>query len=226
MNWIVIILGIIIVVLVYILYYYFTSTSSNLTSTANLNNSQPSITSIASPTNPSYGYSICIYVNSWSTSTPKTIFSRANNLTLYLDQTSPTLKLDATMSDSSKQTTVITTNFPIQRWVFLAVSVDGQYFDIYMDGKLLTSQRMYTGKVGPAIPGDTTVPIYLGNSPAAGWDAVVASFKRYVSPIDPQTAWSTYMSGNGTSSLNPFSSYNINLNVLQNGVQSSQISIW
>uniref|UniRef100_A0A6C0D3G3 Lectin/glucanase superfamily protein n=1 Tax=viral metagenome TaxID=1070528 RepID=A0A6C0D3G3_9ZZZZ len=230
MNLVLIILGIIIVFLVYILYQYFYASSSSLSSTANLNGAQAAITSLASPANTSYGYSIWIYVNNWDSSTIKTIFNRAKNLKLYLDQTAPTLKLDVTMSDGTTQTAVVTTNFPIQRWVFLAVSADGQYFDVYMDGKLVKSQRMYTGGatsgVGPAVPGDATVPMYLGNSPASGMDAVVASFQRYTNPIDPQTAWSTYMAGNGSSSWNPFSGINVNLDILKNASTYSTITLW
>jgi hypothetical protein len=226
MNWTLIILGIVIIILIYILYQYFTS-SSKLISTSDLNSSTPAITSIASPSSPSYGYSLWIYVNTWATSTPKTIFARDKNLKLYLDPTSPTLYLDVSMTDRSTKTTVITTNFPIQRWVFLSVSADNQYFDIYMDGKLVVSQRMYNGSSGPAIPGDASVPIYLGNAPAGtGWDATATNFIRSTSSLDPQTVWTTYIAGNGSTSWNPLAGYNVNLNVLQNGVQSSQISVW
>lgn len=230
MSWTIIILGIVIIFLIYILYQYISNTASKLVSTANLNGAQSAITSLSNPTNTSYGYSIWIYVNSWNTSAVKTIFRRDKNLKLYLDQTSPTLKLDVAMSDGTTQTAVITTNFPIQRWVFLAVSADGQYFDIYMDGKLVTSQRMYTGGatngVGPSVPGDSTVPMYLGNSPASGMDAMISLFQRYASPIDPQTAWSTYMAGNGNSSWNPFSGYNVNLDILKNASAYSTITLW
>jgi len=221
MNWVVIILGIVIVLLVFLLYRYLTNTSSQLAYTVSLKTAQPAITSIADPTTPSYAYSIWVYVNTWASSRRKLIFGRDNNLALYLDPNSPTLKLGVKMSDGNIQEMVITNNFPIQRWVFIAVSADGQYFDVYMDGKLVKSQRMFNNSVGPAMPPDSTVPVNLGN----GWDATVSSFQRYTRPMDPQTAWTKYMAGNGTS-MNPFSAYNVNLNVLQNGVQSSQISIW
>jgi hypothetical protein len=230
MNLVLIILGIIIVLLIYILYKYVSSSSTKIVSTANLKGAQPAITTLSNPANPSYGYSIWIYVNNWDTTTVKTIFKRDNNLKLYLDQTTPTLKLDVTMSDGTTQTAIATTNFPMQRWVFLAVSADGQYFDIYMDGKLVKSQRMYTGGatsgVGPKVPGDATIPMYLGNSPGMGMDAVITSFTRYTTPIDPQTAWTTYMAGNGTSSWNPFGNYNVNIDILKNASTQSTITLW
>ena len=230
MNLVVIILGIIIVVLIYILYQYFTA-SSKLVSTADLNSSAGPITNIASPANVAYGYSVWIYVNSWTPGANKTIFSRQGNLKLYLDKNSPTLYLDVAMNDGSNITTTITTNFPIQRWVFLSVSADNQYFDIYMDGKLVVSNRMYKGGSSSSVntPSDdaTKIPVYLGNAPSGtGWDAVVAGFNRTTTALDPQTVWTTYMAGNGSSSWNPLSGYNMNLTILQNGKQSSQVKVW
>jgi Concanavalin A-like lectin/glucanases superfamily len=230
MNLTVIILGTIIVVLIYILYQYFTTTSK-LVSTADLNSSASPITKIASPGNVTYGYSVWIYVNSWEPGSQKTIFSREGNLKLYLDTNSPTLYLDVTMNDGTKKTTTITTNFPIQRWVFIAVSADNQYFDTYIDGKLVISNRIYNGGSNstPNTPeaDATKKPVYLGNAPSGtGWDATAASFNRITTAFDPQTVWSAYMAGNGTTSWNPLSGYNMNLTILQNGLQSSQIKLW
>jgi hypothetical protein len=151
---------------------------------------------------------------------------------------SPTLNLDVMMNDNSKQTMMITNNFPLQRWVFICISADNQYFDCYLDGKLVKSQRMYVQSPGsatgimPASPPDSSTPIYLGNSDTSSvaftaFDAVVASFKRHTSPIDPQTAWTNYTAGNGNNSImKALSPYGVNLNILKDNVQQSQITIW
>ena len=133
---------------------------------------------------------------------------------------------------------VITDNFPIQKWCCVCLSVDNQYFDAYLDGKLVKSQRMFTQSPGssvgimPAIPPDSSTPIYLGNSDSSqvsftAFDAFVADFKRDTAPIDPQTAWSRYLSGNGNNGIGKaLSTYGINLNILKNNVQQSQITLW
>jgi len=238
MNTVVIILGVVIIILVYVLYKYFTNTSSQLSTTANLKNVNPAITAINNPTNTRYGYSIWVYVNNWDNNANKVIFSRLGNLKLYLSKSTPTLNLDVTMNDGSKQTMIISNNFPLQKWCCVAISADNQYFDAYLDGKLVKSQRMFVKSPGsaigvmPAIPPDSNTPVYLGNSDTSNvsftaFDAFVADFKRFTGPIDPQTAWSTYYAGNGNNSLTKsLSTYGINLNILKNNVQQSQITLW
>ena len=230
-----IILSVIILFLVYVLYAYLTGTVTNLTQTANLNAPVPPITKIEGATNTRYGYSIWVYVKTWSNTGTKTIFSRNNNLKLYLDTTSPSLKLDMTMNrQPTIQTMTITDNFPLQKWVCIALSVDNQFVDAYLDGKLVKSQRFYKSTTSgtpaatvtsmPATPPAQTIAINLGNA-AGGFDAFVAEFKRWTVPIDPQNAWDTYLAGNGTNALSrAFSSYGIDVSVLKNNVEQTKFS--
>ena len=141
--------------------------------------------------------------------------------------------MDLTMNDTaaSTSTMVITNNFPLQKWVCVAISVDNQFADAYLDGKLIKSQRFYSENGAmPAIPSDsTTSPIYLGNSEATTnfgpFDAFISEFKRWTAPIDPQTVWDTYLAGNGTNSVSrAFSSYGIDVSVLKNNVEQTRFS--
>lgn len=241
-----IILTVIILLLVYVLYAYLTGTVTPLSQTASLKTQVSPITNINGPRNTRYGYSIWVYVNTWTNNSAKTIFSRPNNIKLYLDENSPTLKLDMTMNGTLNATTglfpvetmTITTNFPLQKWVCIAISVDNQFVDAYLEGKLVKSQRFYTSTTAngvvtttiPSIPPDTTAsPIHLGNSGVAGafspFDAFTAEFKRWSVPIDPQSAWETYLAGNGTNALSrAFSSYGIDVSILQNNVEQTKFS--
>ena len=242
-----IILIVIILLLVYILYSYLTGTVTSLTPAASLKSQVPAITKIYGARNSRYGYSIWIYVNTWSNSGKKTIFSRANNMKLYLDETSPSLKLDMAMNgtgDYGKDTMTITTNFPLQKWVCIAISVDNQFVDAYLDGKLVKSQRLFKQQtiagVGsapatvtsyiPRTPPDATLsPINLGNLGETDgfteFDAFIAEFKRWSIPIDPQSAWDTYLAGNGTNAISrAFSSYGIDIAVLKNNVEQTKFS--
>ena len=258
MNPVIIILGVVIAILIYVLYTYFSSTSTQLTSVASLKTATlPDITSINNPTNTRYGYSIWVYVNSWDNSQIKTIFSRAGNISLSLSQNAPTLTCNITMNDNSVIPMVITDNFPLQKWVFVAISVDNQFVDAYLEGKLVKSQRCVkidsTGVISamPKVPGDSLVAIKLGNLPTATittaavpavgttpatpavttstvnpFDAYIADFKRWTAPIDPQSAWSTYMSGNGGNGVTKaLTSYGVNVSVLKNNIEQSKFSL-
>jgi len=231
MKPVVIILAIVIIVLVIILYKYFTNPNKKLSASGNLNTYIQPITTLANPTNVSYSYGIWIYVNSWDATVAKTIFSRTSNISVYLQQTAPTLCVDITMNDGTTQTMVITNNFQLQKWVCIEISVDNQFVDAYLDGKLVTSQRMYNTTTGamPAIPPPAANPVYLGNSGAVTFqpfDAYTANFINSSGPVDPQTAWNTYVSGNNTSGLaSILSTYGINVAVLKNNVLQSQFSL-
>ena len=233
-----ILLFVVILLLVYVLYAYLTGTVTKMSQNANLNAAIPPITKVDGARNTRYGYSIWVYVNTWNNNSTKTIFSRPNSLRLYLDNTSPTLKLDLAMNGAPvnnvppTMTMNITNNFPLQKWVCVCVSVDNQFVDAYLDGKLVKSQRFYTlppTVTIPQTPPDATAsPVYLGNSQPgefAPFDAFITEFKRWSVPIDPQSAWDTYLAGNGTNGVSrAFSSYGIDVSVLKNNVEQTKFS--
>jgi hypothetical protein len=243
MNITVIILGITLVILIYVLYIYLSPSYSPLTQSAALSTTVPPITSIQSPSSSRYAYGIWIFVNTWDANNYKTIFSRNNNLSLYLDKASPTLYLDVAMSDGSVQTVTITNNFFIQKWVHIVISVDNTFFDCYLDGKLVVSQKVFTASstsngvttaaLVPATPGNTSVPITLGASAApfkvgAYFDAYITRFIRWTEPVNPQTVWDTYMKGNGNSwGIFPnLSAYNADISLLKNNVEFSKFHLF
>jgi hypothetical protein len=234
MNSVTLVLAIIIIVLVYILYVYMTSVVSPLQKAASLNTAVPGITKFEGPSNTRYGYSIWVYVNSWSNNSAKTIFSRKSGtkeyIKLYLDSVSPTLKVNLALNNSDSDTMIVTKNFPLQKWVSIAVSVDNQFMDVYLDGKLVKSQRFYKqvgwrSKFPETPPNSTTAPIYLGNNPFTPFDAYISEFKRWTVPIDPDSAWKNYLDGNGTSALSKaFSSYGVDVSILKNNVEQASFS--
>ena len=237
MNAIAIILAIVVILLFYILYRFFMLKSTELTQTANLLDSNPSIPIENKPTSTRYSYGIWIYVNSWDSSKEKTIFERTNNIKLYFAPTAPILKCDITMdngsSDGAAPTTTleITDNFPLQKWVHIVTSVDNQYLDAYLDGKLIKSGRLYSEAVTgtapspestPKTPADQAMTIGGGTN----YDAYIAKFNHWSLPLDPQTVWSIYKEGNGQGGMNDYiSSYGIDLSILKDNVEQSKYSI-
>lgn len=244
MNYVIIILAVILLILIYILYSYFSSTSSTLSPSASLKTVSPPITPINNPTYVSYAYGVWVYINTWDPNANKVIFSREGNIRLYLDKKSPVLYCALTMNSplpdgTNEKTIMITDNFPIQKWTYVIVSLDNQFMDVYIDGKLIKSQRFFipptsatSPGIMPAVPKDNPVPVYLGNSDSTlvtftSFDAYLALFTRWTNAMDPQTAWNTYMAGNGGNSLSKtFSSYNVNLDILQNNVLTSRYPLY
>jgi hypothetical protein len=224
-------LVILVIVLVYILYRFFGLQTTELVSTASLTGSNPPIPIKTNPMGTRYAYGIWVYVNSWDTSVPKTIYGRDDNIKLYLDQITPTLKCDITMNKSTQaspqvMTVEITDSFPLQKWTQLVVSVDNQYLDAYLDGKLIKSARIYKENADsndmPKVPIGTAA-MNLGS----GFDAYVSKFKHWSLPVNPQVVWSSYMEGNGGNGLQSYvSSYGINLSILKDNVEQSKYRLF
>jgi uncharacterized protein YneF (UPF0154 family) len=235
MNIIAIILIVIIIFLVYILYAYFiASSTTTISRQLNLNNSNPPImgSSITDFTNLNTAYGVWIYVNSWnntqqkpiyniqnSATTAKTYPSELNNISLRLDQFSPTLYCDILDTTKKINTIQITNVFPIQKWVYVIISVDGSVVDIYIDGKLVISKQITN-----AIQSSNNNQITFGS----GLDIILENFQKFNIPMDPSTAINNYNTGNGKSSFASmfnFNRYQVQLSVLKNNVQQAQITI-
>jgi hypothetical protein len=101
-------------------------------------------------------------------------------------------------------------NVPIQRWVHIIVSVDGNVVDCYLDGKLLTSTQL------------TTLPtIYDSYSISLGsFDAYLTGFKYESKPLNPQQVWSNYMAGNGYAG----GTFGVNVALTKDDAVVSQVS--
>lgn len=242
MNSIMTILAIIVLAIIgYFIWYRWFSGVNNLSgSQVNLKTivAPPPIlvSTLTTPKSTRYSYSIWIYVNTWNVSTKNVIFSRYKDIVLYLDNTSAVLKciinpeytgenattpttnvLDLTKLNTANSIT-ITSNFPIQKWVCVTFVIDNQTVDIYLDGKMVKSLAI--NQVNP----DDISNIYYGYGP--GFDTVVSGFKRWAIPIDPQSVWNYYTSGNGSSALSDPSGYHAVINITSNNAPSSQIKLF
>lgn len=230
MNAVAIILGITIVILIYVLYKYFTNTATPIQSSIISLKSPPSqITKISSPTSNQYAYGIWVYVASWDNSVAtKTIFQHQDTLSVYLMKDTPELRVKVFMNkDIAGQIFLdipITTSFPLQKWVYIIVSIDNQFLDVYLDGKLVKSTKLTNNQNNamPRTPIDNAV-IDIGNGQnGAKWDAYITYFNRWTTTMDPGTAWQYYMKGNGQNSfLGSLKNYGVQMQVTQNNVVAS-----
>jgi hypothetical protein len=206
MNIALIILLIIILVLVLYLLFYVQGGKSSLT---NMNKDTMVITNkdIVNPMSVRSSYSMWLYVNSWS-SVKKIICSAgvtgsANVFELYLDANTPTLKCDIRTASGAIESVSVTNNFPVQRWVYIVISIDGKIVDCYLDGKLIKSQQLQNLS---DMPKDYNIT-------SGAFDAYLTTFYRKPAASDPQTVWSNYMSGNGYTSNNLMSDYGFSFSV-------------
>lgn len=220
MNYRIVALGIILLLLIYVLYWYVFNRNVSLSSSKTLYSVNTPITSISSPTSYIYSYGIWVYVNSWDSNIVKTIFSRDQNIKLYLGKSEPTLNCNINLNNRV-ESVEITDNFPMQKWVHIIVSLDNDFFDAYIDGKLVKSVKLQNIVKTPS----ATAPIILGSIQSTGvFDAYVSKFVRWTFAMDPQTAWNNYMAGNGSSTF--FSNYNANLTILQNNAEYQKVNLF
>jgi len=212
MNTAVIILGVLLIVVTYLVFFVFTG-SQSLTAKVDLGSPQTAIPSgdISDPGSVRYSFETWVYVYQFDGTGGKYLFSRGStstsasahskNIGLKFANTSPILNLEysvfGTVGTAAGQisaadkykTLVISNNFPIQTWTHVIVSVDNNYIDVYMNGKLVKS-------INVTLEAPSTSSSIEYGTPKA----YLAKFVRNTYPIDPQTAWDHYSSGNGISS--------------------------
>jgi len=229
-----------------VLFKYLTNTATTVAPSADFSKAIPAITgdTLTGATNLSYAYGIWVYVQNWDPASQKTIFYRKNNIQLFIDPNSPILMCRITLSDNTVSDIKITNSFPLQKWVHIIVSVDNQFVDCYLDGKLVVSQQVMklvknsdktNTMVFPKQPLDSiSSPLYLGNSGSlpsgqsflsstngvgSGWSCNALLFTHWSNAVDPQTAWDWYMKGNGKSRFSSlFGAYGVNYTVLKDNI--------
>ena len=192
MNYTLIILGTILVVIAYILYKVIDEKGRSVASKVNLKSQEPEVrlSSVSgNPTSPRYYISSWIYINTLPAN--KSLFKIANgDSATYLDVSmSTTASLSYEIKATTNATHTIMDNFPLQKWVFLIISVDNNIVDLYIDGKLLRSHKI-TGTVTSI---NEASSIHFGTP----IDGFLAKMEREPRPISPSEAWDKYVDGNG-----------------------------
>ncbi len=234
MNITVIALGIVVIILVYFLFKMFYRSYTNIEKKY-LKDGSSSIpyNKLKNPGSTRYNYSSWVYVNTWSNTNTKSLISRKSQIVpadgskhssttpdfiLWLDKTSPALKClfaynGATDVDSVMTPITITNNFPIQKWVYLIISVDNQIIDCYIDGKLTISSKL----AKPARVSSSDVTLGDSNNP----DIYLVSTKLESTPMDPQTAWTNYLMGNGMGNSNT----NLKMSYIQDNIEKRYFTV-
>jgi len=232
-----ILLLVIVIILAYIIYRYFTQTNKTLTKSIYLNDTtETGVTSslisgdkISNPQAANFSISYWIYVNSWNSNSKKYVFSCSppnGYLSMYFDETKPTLNVKFTTGCKkhvpATETIKVTDNFPLQKWVYVILSVNSNFVDMYLDGRLINSYKMKNSDLYLTCSKDKW-SIQMGSN----FDAYIYGFVRDIKEMTPQTAMSNYYStapqANKTSM---FGNYNMNIDILKDGTLSSTLSVF
>jgi hypothetical protein len=145
---------------------------------------------------------------------------------IYFDINSPNLYCQIPETPSSTapgavadtaQPYLITSNFPIQSWTYITVSVDSQYVDFYINGKLVKSIQMQGIPAGPSAASSA---LNLGQ----GGDIIISGLTRTSTSTGPQDVWNAYINGSPTSVLS--SSYNLNVDLVKDQTVQKTYSLF
>jgi hypothetical protein len=146
-----------------------------------------------------------------------------------LDNTQTSDDVSSYQQSSSQNTnsTCSITNFPVQSWVNISISVYNRAVDVYIDGKLVRTCSL----ANVASPIDSGSTIYIGGSGSGGnnnkcsgggelkgFTGYIASVLYNPDIISPQDAWNTYARGYNNSTLglnNLFQRYKLEFSFLK-----------
>ena len=219
MNNLVVFLSVLLVVVIfYMIYSQYISTNIETKIELDMSSQLAEIasSSLVKPDAVVYTYKVWIYVNR-PIGHSSFIFKRDKDLSLDLNGVTSVLSLTTKHTPADDKTHMITNNFPLQKWVYVVISVDNSTIDMYLDGKLVKSV------VDQHLP-DRESPITFG----VNTGVFMSKFNRVLGASNPQTVWSEYLSGSGSaigiSSL--ANKYNINVNVLKDNVLAKSVSLW
>jgi hypothetical protein len=205
MNPTVVILGAILLVVIYVLYTVISEKGKSVVKKAYLNeaNAPISYNTLKNPKSSRFCFSSWVYIEELKNGNSVTtdLFRVENESTatgtedniffsLYCNDTASLhYKIRTQNTTTPLVDNEIMTNFPLQKWVCVMVSVDNKIVDLYIDGKLVRSQQL------PKQPTKTTDAYMIKFG--TGVNGYLAKLERYTEPMDPGTAWSKYMEGNG-----------------------------
>jgi len=168
-----------------------------------------------------YTYSLWFYVDDWNYKfgQDKILWRRTDDS----DQPSPSVTLggmenDITIhmgcyptKDTTSQPNVHTckiNNFPIQKWVNLVISLQGEILDVYVDGKL------HKTCVLDGVPKSSSgSDVHL--TPNGGFSGFTSNFQYWDKGSNPQEAYNIYRNGYGGGILgNAFNKYKLRVQFL------------
>ena len=246
------ILGVVIVViLLYIIWSYFFTSMEVLMSFQDASVSKNVALSSIDSSKSNYSFSTWTYINDWGTNYGKRknilvipdgnssyyyfalYFAKStNDLHIYVRTQSNTSTANSYNAESGAAgyftTNCSVTNFPLQTWVNISVSVYNRAIDVYIDGKLIKTCSM--SDVAVAIPKGKS--IYIGgevtsSSNLPGFSGYIASVLYNSDVFSPKEAWDIYARGynNSAFDLNILKRYKLQMSFMKDNSVMKSFSI-
>jgi hypothetical protein len=228
MDTTIIFMGVAVVILLFAVFYFMTGKDS-LASKVDLIKIQPpiSIDKLTKPDSAKYSFELWTYVYGSNDGMikGKYFFSRdaktgsGKNIGLKMGSGgTPSLLLEYNKLGSATSTSVeVSDNFPLQTWQHVIVSVDGKYIDVYLNGKLVKS--INDNVESPSL----TSVVNFSTTP---FKTYLAKFTRTITPTDPQTAWNSYLAGNGENPLkNVMGNYGVSMSFKKDDQDAYQLNL-
>jgi hypothetical protein len=247
------ILGVVIVViLLYIIWsYFFTSMEVLMSFQKGTELFSMSLGKVVDSSKNNYSFSVWTYIDDWGVNYGKSknilaiapgtssnsicffaiYFSKTtNDLNIYVEPANPESPAKTTDNIyNSIPATCSVTNFPLQTWVNISVSVYNRAIDVYIDGKLIKTCSMTT----VASPISTSSTIYIGgnktpdNNQVPGFSGFIASVVYSPDVFSPKEVWDIYSRGytNSAFDLNALKRYKLELAFLKDNSVLKSFSI-
>lgn len=211
-----------------------------------------------------YSYTFWIYIKDYNYNygSPKVILDRhestetaTNHHTplIYLGKNQNNLHVHITKQTSDSETPPPAIagdgpkleDIPLQKWCFIAVTLDNKVLDIYLDGKLVTSH--YYDDVREAPKNNDIIDINTSNAPdiikniaggsssgdttKKGWGGILSNLEYFDRSLNAREVYERYRSGfTGSGGLlgglgEDISKFNMKVSFLQDDVEVSQFKI-
>lgn len=158
-----------------------------------------------------YTYSMWFYVNDWNykfgqqkvlwerldkdnkASPAVTLGAMENDITISV-ACFPTSNSSMAGEDNSLVQNCVVQNVPLQKWVNILISLDGETLDVYLDGKL------YKTCVLDGVPkANNDADVHV--TPDGGFSGWTSNFQYWDKSSNPQEAYNIYKAGYGGGSL-------------------------
>jgi len=208
MNYTIIALVFIIVLMLYAGYMYITNTALT-TGVVSLKSPGDFKTTTWSklddPGSTQYHYEGWLFIKALPAS-PAAIFQRElngadvkstglvlNGSTLTFSKSAITATENTNIAGTIIPIVTITTDFPIQKWVYFVLNVKDQLVECYLNGKLIKSNMV--DSTTTSLTPSTRKDLYLGNGSAP--DGYITKFKRDATVLTPDQVLKNYLAGNG-----------------------------
>jgi hypothetical protein len=226
-------IGVVAALVIYVVYLAFKWKNQPLVDTTNLLAKQNVVPITDNPSSVNYTYSAWIYVNVFpqGQTTNIKLISRLltasdtenNQFEIMIKPATPTLTVKVMGSATTDILSLdLTTNFPLQKWTYVAVSVTSSVVDAYLDGKLVSSKAFSNTPKTPS----TTVPMTIGNSSNLA-DITLSNISRLSRESSPDEVWNRYISGNGNWwTYLGLSAYNATVSVKKDGAEEATVTLF